>query len=729
MEAATHEVNLVRFKTFELDLVTRELRRDGQRLKLHGHPIDVLAILLERPGQLVPREELRRKLWPKDTFVDFEQILNNSIGKLRDALGDQVDEPQFIETLPRLGYRFIAPVNAALPDDPPPTGEIAESSVVVLETGHPVQAQPVSEPKTSKRWSAWITVAAVGALLGGALWYFRRPWPPLRVTHYEQITLDYRKKIPVGTDGARLYLNLFFYLDAPAQVAASGGAVTLFPVALPRPFLMDVSSDGSNLLVTSEDDSRRRSLWSVQTAGGTSRRLLSLDDAPIASASWLPDGKLVAYCTSYGKIYVMRSDGTDSHKVADAPGRPGEYAGSIRWSPDGSRIRFTWNHKLWEVSSSGSGLHPLLPDWHASEWQCCGRWAPDGKFFVFLLIEPMVTNTASTIPAGRIWAIDERRAFFWPNEPIQLASGPMRWGSPIPSRDGKRIFTRGVTLRGELVRFDSKTRELQPYLSGISAEFVTFSPDGKSLAYVTFPQGILWKANRDGSNPTQLTDPPLYPTLLNWSPDGRQILFTAANPEGLMKIYVVSSQGGKPQLLLPSDSRFHFNPNWSPDGRRIVFETRETANAWQRSFQILDLSNGQATKVPGSERFWSPRWSPDGRYIDGLTLGTINRDHVFNSLAVFDLKTQKWSVLREGVNDYPVWSHDGKFIYFVRLAQDPGVYRIRPSGGDVERVVDLKDYRYTGVYTFFFGLDPEDTPLLLRDTGIDDIFALTLDRR
>ncbi|MGC1295058.1 MAG: winged helix-turn-helix domain-containing protein [Alloacidobacterium sp.] len=102
----------VRFKTFELDLNSRELRRNGLRLKLQGQPLEVLAMVLERPGELVKRDQLRRRLWPEDTFVDFEHGLNSTIRRLREALGDRAENPRFIETLPRLGYRFIAPVES-----------------------------------------------------------------------------------------------------------------------------------------------------------------------------------------------------------------------------------------------------------------------------------------------------------------------------------------------------------------------------------------------------------------------------------------------------------------------------------------------------------------------------------------------------------------------------------------------------------------------------------------
>ena len=164
--------------------------------------------------------------------------------------------------------------------------------------------------------------------------------------------------------------------------------------------------------------------------------------------------------------------------------------------------------RIWEVSSNGSGLHEIIPGWHNSSANCCGRWTPDGKFFLFL-------------SEGQIWALDERRGLLRkpPNEPIQLTQGPIHWGGPplakytawaflgepIPSKDGSKIFAQGVSSRGELSRFDPKTKQFQPFLGGISAQGVVFSKDGKSIAYVSYPEGSLWKADRDGSNPVQLT--------------------------------------------------------------------------------------------------------------------------------------------------------------------------------------------------------------------------------
>src|SRR6266852_5883973 len=106
-----HSSHIRRFEQFELDLRTAEIFKEGKRIKLQEQPCQVLVLLIERPGELVSREELRKKLWPNDTFVDFDHGVNIAINKLRDALGDSPEKPRFIETLPRRGYRFIAPVN------------------------------------------------------------------------------------------------------------------------------------------------------------------------------------------------------------------------------------------------------------------------------------------------------------------------------------------------------------------------------------------------------------------------------------------------------------------------------------------------------------------------------------------------------------------------------------------------------------------------------------------
>jgi TolB-like protein/DNA-binding winged helix-turn-helix (wHTH) protein/Flp pilus assembly protein TadD len=147
----------VRFgTTFEVNLRTGELRKSGVKIKLHGQPFEVLAMLLKRPGEMVTREELQQKLWVSDTFVDFEQGLNKAINKLREALGDDADNPRFIETLPRRGYRFVGPVTGKVPTE---------------------QVGPVAQAGT---WWKFAGVAAGVLLLAGLGVYLMRSRPHIR---------------------------------------------------------------------------------------------------------------------------------------------------------------------------------------------------------------------------------------------------------------------------------------------------------------------------------------------------------------------------------------------------------------------------------------------------------------------------------------------------------------------------------------------------------------------
>jgi len=326
-----------------------------------------------------------------------------------------------------------------------------------------------------------------------------------------------------------------------------------------------------------------------------------------------------------------------------------------------------------------------------------------------------------------MWYMDERHSLFRKasTEPVQLTLSPIRWGTPIPSKDGKKIYARGAVLHGQLVRYDAKSRQLQPYLGGISAEFVDFSPDGKTLVYVTFPEGILWRANRDGSNPVQLTDPPFYPKEPRWSPDGSQILFFDTPVGKPMQGYIVPSQGGTPQPLDPQDKEPQSDPNWSPDGSKVVYASQETkSGTTTRVIRVLDLATNSTVTLSGSQLKSSPRWSPDGRFVAAL----IQQPRA-DELWVFDCETQRWSLLDKKWTGFPTWSHDGKYIYFLRPVDDRGIYRIRPWGGNAELVLDLKGVRQASSLGFWIGLDPDDTPMLLRDIGSDDFYALTLEEK
>jgi len=729
------------FKFADVEVREREfcLVKAGEVLPVEPKTFRVLLFLLRNPLRLIAKEELLNAVWG-DAIVT-ESSLTRTIAQLRRLLGDEIRNPRYIETVATVGYRLVCKVEVS----ESASGDLqasdkanglnegdffatpANAGIAVAAANPPAQIDKLagdmerSGNQTQGRHNrlrSWLLPSVVILAIGvaTAIWFLRRPLSPLRVAEYTQVTYDGRPKAIAGTDGNRLYFNRNDDPQPTAQVAISGGEIAQVPVALPFPRIQDVSPDGSTLLVTSREGGKV-SLWAVQVPGGSLRRLLT----GAYSAAWSPDGKSLVYSLESGDLFVIGSDGTGTRKLATVGG----LAGPLSWSPDGSKIRFSRDNRLWEVSSDGSGLHPLLPGWRPSSSQCCGHWAPDGKFFVFLSRGALLYFN-DHLAASQLWVLDERRGLFrrTPTGPVQLTSAPIRWNSPIPSKDGTKIFANGVILRGELVRYDAQSSRLQPYLGGISSEFVTFSPDGQFVLYVTFPEGILWRANRDGSHPVQLTDAPWHPLNPRWSPDGAQILFFQYDWAGHMRSYIVPSQGGTPRPLLPEDNEGQGDPNWSPDGHKIVFSTLETPGESSGVFnlRVLDLASHQITTLPGSEGVWSPRWSPNGRFIAGLNGG--------GGMKIFDFETQRWSeVQRMGACSFPTWSSDSQFIYFVLAGADRGVFRVRVSGGNAERVVDLKGFRPTGAFGLWFGLDPTDTPMLIRNIGTDDIYALTLEQK
>jgi Tol biopolymer transport system component len=205
-----------------------------------------------------------------------------------------------------------------------------------------------------------------------------------------------------------------------------------------------------------------------------------------------------------------------------------------------------------------------------------------------------------------------------------------------------------------------------------------------------------------------------------WSPDGTQILFCdmgSAPPRAL----IVASRGGTPQRL-PGNPEPQADANWSADGKDIVFSTTSPFNR-NGNLSILDLATHQVTTVAGSEGLYSPRWSPNGRLIAAMPIDAIG-------LKIFDIEKRKWSWLtQEGRFAFPSWSRDSQFVYLLSSANGGfGLLRIRVSGGHVEHVTDLNGIHIGGGWGWI-GLDATEAPMVMRDIGSDDIYALTLEQR
>ncbi len=574
-----------------------------------------------------------------------------------------------------------------------------------------LQAGALEKPQVQTRRGLAIGLAVAAMAVAGLLAFlFIRPLPPPRVITSVQITKDGMAKSPPAlTDGSRLYyMALVSGGAALHQVSVTGGEAVAISTPSFNSNLADISADGSELLVQSSEGTLPQGpLWIYPALAGPRHRL---GDLVSFDAAWSPDGQRLAYSKGT-TLYLAQNDGTDSRQLASVSGPPFW----LRWSPDGRKLRFTvagpsiafWG-TLWEVATDGTNLRPLLAGWNNPPAECCGTWTPDGKYFVF-----QSTRNGRT----DIWARREEQGFFRRSSqaPFQLTSGPLDFSGPVPSKDGKRIFVVGSQSRGELARYDARSGQFVPYLSGISADTVAFSRDGLWCAYMAFPEGTLWRAKVDGSQRLQLTFPPLLAGLPSWSPDGKRIAFQGLAPDKSWKMYLISAEGGAPQEVMPGQG----NAGWSADGNSLVFSDTPPGFGGSSKFALhtLDLRTHQVSTLPDSEGLYSPRWSPDGRYIAALRAGP-------ETLTLFDFSTRKWVQLTTTVMvNFPSWSRDSKHIYFDSLGADSAFYRVRISDRKLERLVSLKGVRRTG-FAGWSGLAPDDSPLLLRDVGSQEIYAL-----
>ena len=561
---------------------------------------------------------------------------------------------------------------------------------------------------------AWVAVLAGAAVLMAVVLtlLLRAPLPPPKVVRIIQLTSDGRSKPPahLASDGFRVYFSeLTEGHSSLAAVSLKGGGVVPIPTPFTDAFLLGGSPDGSELLVVDGQLGQDRPIWVLPVLAGSPRRL---GDAVGHDGRWSPDGRKIVWVNGRD-LHVINSDGTGSRKLVSTKPDDTTMVWRPTWSPDGRRLRFNlWGNGpkgLWEVSADGTGLRPLLPGWNE---ECCGTWTPDGKYFIFA--------SRRGLTSFNLWAIREDAGLFQKAnpEPVQLTAGPVNFWHPLPSRDGKKIFAHGLEPRGEAARYDARSQQFVPYLGGISVEWPTFSKDGQWVAYTRYPQRDLWRSKVDGGQQLQLTFSPLEAFMPRWSPDGKRIAFFAAT-SGTTEwhIYVVPGDGGSgPQQLAPAGTD-SADATWSLDGNSLMFGRAS------RNFAIhtLDLRTQQVSTVLESGGLFSPRWSPDGRYIAAMPAPDANGKTP--RLVLFDFTTEKWVDLAK-MNDlglgYPNWSGDGRYVYFGNYGSDPAIFRVRISDRKLERVVGLKETRQTGA----FSLAPDDSPLILRDTGVAEIYAL-----
>jgi eukaryotic-like serine/threonine-protein kinase len=602
----------------------------------------------------------------------------------------------------------------------------------LLSAGSPVKTTPDSkeriralfataaataQPRPRTSIATWLLLGFfAAAALGAIVWFVRSQETAPAVISSLQITNDSASKRSMVTDGSRLYFSEHLSGHSVLmQVSTSGGETAPVPTSLASADVYDFHPGRSELLVRGMAGGSETEwpVWVLPVLGGSRQ---AVGDILAHAAAWAPDGQHIVYARK-SSLYVCSADGSDSKELVTVPGVPF----APRFSPDGSRLRFTIRDanqrtsSLWEVSADGKDLHPVLPGWNRPAQESDGIWTPTGDYFLF---------EATRDHAQNIWAIRQGGSLFRKSstEPTQLTVGPLMFSNPTPSPDGKKLFVLGEQRRFDLIGLNPKS-EFSIYLPGVSAGEADIQRTGDWMTYVAHPELTLWRSKLDGSSRTQLTYAPMQAHLPRWSPDGTQIAFVASLPGKPWKIFVLPAEGGTPRELTAGDHS-QGDPTWMPEGDSIVFAGvpwLDYAAVAGPNIHIVDLKTSQVSDVPGSENFFSPRCSPDGRYIAALSEDSTQ-------LMLYDVEKKVWTPLAVSRFGFENWSHDGKYLYAEDYSDKTDDWvRVSVPHGKVERLLNLMEIpRGFDPWEFWVGLAPNDSPLLMRDRSTQEIYSLNV---
>jgi Tol biopolymer transport system component/DNA-binding winged helix-turn-helix (wHTH) protein len=594
------------FDQFEADLRSGELRKNGRRIRLQPQPFQFLALLLERPGEVVTREELCGRLWRGSTFVDFDHGLGTAVKKIREALGDSAENPRFVETLPRRGYRFIGSIRPA---------------VAVAET-EPQTVHPILERKTASRWepAAWILALSLVALMGAYAWWNRRshaaavapgPVPFTAYTGLEvapsfspdgsQIAFSWTEDRTLPSDGYNLYV----------KAVGNENAVRL--TNHPSRWISSAwSPDGSQIAIhrVSDLDS---GLYLVPARGGPERKMRATYAANSADAaiSWSPDGQSIAF--------------------SDSP------------SPEGKR-------RLQIFSMATSESTQIPHDENCKEEQI-PAFSHDGKQLAYICsvgweeygvaVLDLQQDKPRILKTFRGWA----RGLLWARNDKFLIFSESQVGDEHPSLRELHVADAGV----------------RPLEYGQGAEWPALSPRGDRLAYDTYTDGHnnIWRLDLTNlqTPPVELISSTREQYFARYSPDGTRIAFTSTRG-GDNQVWMSNAEG-KDLVQLTTMGEPSGSPSWSPDGTRIAFDSRKNGRAdiylmdlQERIPHKLNLTNVEEPSVPS--------WSRDGKWIYFIAGGGPNGARIYRAAPEGGDATPLSTTSGYG----PVESFDGERVFF-----------------------------------------------------------------
>ncbi len=723
-----------KFGLFEADLEQGTLTRQGTVVKLQEQPFRILALLLEAQGEMLSRDDLRKKIWPEGTFVEFDGSLNTALMKLRAALNDNAENPVFIETVPRKGYRFIAPIIVAQADPAP-----VSTSVRVTTDGTPLEDFDVSSERTTiltsqstagKKSSKGIYLTwwhAAAILVGLSVLVLSLGWPKAqpRVLAVRQLThsgqIDPWGKLV--TDGSRIF---FVVRDVTGwnlmQTSVEGGNSQKTPTPFDNTRIFDLSPDHSQFLIgqlTHRGEATPLWLWPVQ--GGAPRRV---GDVMAEEAVCSPKGDQIAFLEGEG-IKISTTEGANVKEIAKFHPAPH----SLVWSPDGKRLRFTQmepsqgTDSMWEIAADGSSLRRVLPDEQRGLHEGSGTWLAGGKYFAFSSGVDLRASLAVDTRAN-LWLLEEHTGLLSRTaSPVQLTTGPIAFDHPAALPDAARVFVIGTRNEYQLLRIDPKTASKSAMLTESGATDINFSLDGQWVVYAARENGTLWKSKLDGTGKVELTARATGAFAPTWSPDEKQILFTGFLLDKQPRLYVVSSKGGTPKPVLPTSNKWaSMSGDWRTDGRQIVMDVQDTETSAEPTIRVLDLETSTITELAGSQGLIEPRWSSDGRYIAALH---PKKKQVW----LYDCQSKQWSVLADA--NFPSalrWSPGGDALYFQDVDElEQSIFRVPMLKKEMERVTSFGDLLSFGATRCIFtGLSPDGSVYVTVDHGGVDVYSVDL---
>src|SRR5215467_11571621 len=674
---------VIRFGIFDVDLRAGQLRRNGLKVRLQEQPFQVLAMLLERPGEVVTREDLHARLWPADTFVDFDHGLNAAVKRLRDALGDSAENPRFVETLARRGYRFVAPV-----EFPSVETDGAQASSV-RDTTVPTAAR--------SRWGMVAAgIVAVLLALGFGLHM------GMRASRALQPVLPKEIRLTANSPDAPVYFGAISpdgrylaYIDPRGAFLREIASDESHALSLPEGLRIHHVSwypDGSHLLAEALAGSEERTgLWNVPLLGGAPRRLIG--DGEAGSVS--PDGKQIAFLRgdkfNHSEIWLTSTEGGEPRMAVNVPGF---VIGPPAWSPDSQRFAYLkdvyWpgyssedvQIEMYELASGKTDL--VLKDYRL---QYGLIWTGDNRILFSRAEEPPSQGESN------VWSIkvDTRPGWPW-GAPVRLTSGP-DWKPVINmSADGKHaVFIRTNIAPAVFVAdLNARTREISR-LQRLTLEEHTsrpyeWTPDGKSVLYVSNRESAfrILRQEIGAATPELITGVQGSPIILRLNPERTEILYlTDADRKS-------ADAGGVNPSSQNSGGAGHSARNTQPEGE---FQSRNLrlmsvpldGGTSQPVVEDSGINNFQCARLPSRECVYS-KYTKDALVF-----------------CEFDAKTgAKKELLRRSEPEWQYFnwslSPDGRTLALakkMRAATEAEIRLVATRGG-AERVLKVKDWGRLG---------------------------------